>query len=650
MRLGLHRRRTGRIAIAAVVVTALSLGLTGSSVGARAAGSTPVQRTALSAGLADVQTVHGVAVFDEQPPDNDPPVDRVIFAVDAKGDDYFDVRYRPDLAAKRQTWIAQHKTAKHSDTDPQFEQTAAALTRRVLVTSSATGLQQTMSWSVDPFTGKVIAQRYRFYAGMYLQVPLTERVARSATLVWLLSSALDTQLPDHGQSAVVSPATIDAGPGWRITVRSGGRPAYTAYVDRYGLTERVTSLGGSHELEPYPLVSFHLERLSVNRPLPAGVFTMRPSYRYAPDGYSPRKPTDTPAKYGIDLHSERAFPGADLTRYTSSWTLLPSWLPSGFRLSQTVGSDDEWLALYYRRGLQTIRVGTTGRRPTWVADRGLRHGFAFGHVSDWGVGGWAGIGSHVTRLRSGALTGWPAGSGPQDVPGFNFMGTVASGVSGNLPVATLRRVVESLRQAKPGPDLPVPTPVWPVWIVLAFAGAVLAVALRARVRRGQSQTARAARARRWLLGGEAATAVGATLSWHALYGGANQFSVIGWSEPLAVLCVAAALLAGAAALWPIRTHRQAVAARVLAAGLGLASLVAALVALVYLPLMARFTITEDPNLVMKWTSIHAVAAYLTGKVCPAPGFGLYLSIAGAVIVVVAALRLWPPQPTVVVED
>ena len=48
--------------------------------------------------------------------------------------------------------------------------------------------------------------------------------------------------------------------------------------------------------------------------------------------------------------------------------------------------------------------------------------------------------------------------------------------------------------------------------------------------------------------GVAAVAVSASLSWHRLYGAGDAFSVKGWQEPLAVLTVAVALVAGAVAL------------------------------------------------------------------------------------------------------
>ncbi len=655
MRLWPHGRWRRTILIAAVaaaiVAVSLSLALVRSPVRARAAATGPAQhpQTTLSAGLADVRTVRGVVVFDGPQRGSDPPVERVIFAYDANGDGYFDIRYRPDLAAKRQAWRSYNKSDRHSDTDPQFVQTAGALTRRVVVMSAKTGLQKTMAWSVDPFTGKVISQRYRFYAGFFSDAPLVSRDARSVTLVWRLTTVLDSELPALDEHASVSPTSVAGGPGWRVVVRTGGRATYGALVDRYGLTEQVRSLQGWHDLRPFTLVPFHVEGLVVNGALPAGTFTMRPSYRYGPDGYSPRKPTDTPSKYGIDLGGERGIPLADVPRLTSSWTLVPGWLPSGYRLTQVLGWSDQHLWFVYRRGLLMIEVGTAGRRPTWVSDGELRHGFVFGHRTEWGWEGWPEIGpGAVSRLEHGAMSGWPAGDIMTEQPGHNAVGTVAFGVSGTAPFATLRRIAESVHQARPGAHLPTPRPTWPAWIALVAACLSLAAALRARQRRF-GDLATSLRRRPPLLAGLAMTAVGATLSWHALYKAGDRFAVMGWREPLAVLCVAAALLAGTAALWPARTHRQAIAARLFATGLGLASLATALVALVYLPLQARFLIDDDPNLVLKWTSGHAIAAYFGGAVCPGPGPGLYLSIAGAIVVVIAALRLWPPQPAPVVE-
>jgi len=651
----ISRTRVGRRAaigavIAAVLVCAVAA-LPGTQRTAAAA-TTVASASSLNAGLADVRTVQGVFVFDGQPSDAAQHVDRVTFAYDAEGDGYFDVRYKPDLAAKRRAWLSEHKTAQHSDTDPQFVQTASALVREVVVMSGARGLQQTMSWSIDPFTGKIIVQRYRFYAGFFSDGPLVSRDARSTTLVWKLAGMLDSDLPTFGQQGRVRAATVGGGPGWQVTVREGGRPTYTTLVDRYGLAERVASIRGWRGSRPYAVVPFHVQDLVVNRRLPVGLFTMNPSYAHGPDGYSPRKPGDTADKYGINLAGERSIPLTAVRDFTSSWTLLPGWLPPGYRLTQVIGWSDEHLWFVYRHGLLLIEVGTAGRRPAWITDGGLRHGFVFGSRGQWGQYGWAEVGTGaVSRLRHGAMTGWPAGETATVEPGRNAVGTVAFGVSGTAPFVTLRRIAESLRQARPGPHLPSPRPVWPLWIALAAAAASFAAALRAQLRQAGASAVASLLPSLPLLIGVAATAAGASLAWHALYSSGDRFVVRGWSEPLAVLCVAAALLAGTAALWPRHAgSRPLIDPRFLATGLGLASLAAALVALIYLPLPARFSIDDDLNLNLAWTSLHAFAAYFRGAVSPAPGVGLYLSIGGAVVVVVAGLRLHPRETTTADAD
>ena len=139
-----------------------------------------------------------------------------------------------------------------------------------------------------------------------------------------------------------------------------------------------------------------------------------------------------------------------------------------------------------------------------------------------------------------------------------------------------------------------------------------------------------------LLVGVALVSAGLLLSWHQLYGGRDHFTVAGWREPLALVTFAAALLAAAAAIWTPAPRRAREAMRFATLALGLATLAAVLLALVYLPVKARFFTTTDPT-DLRWTSIHDVLTYFRGVTCPAPGPGLYLSLAGAVLVAAGAV-------------
>jgi hypothetical protein len=67
------------------------------------------------------------------------------------------------------------------------------------------------------------------------------------------------------------------------------------------------------------------------------------------------------------------------------------------------------------------------------------------------------------------------------------------------------------------------------------------------------------------------------------------------------------------------------------------TLAAALLAVVYLPVEARFT--TDQGLGQVWAGLSSLPTYLRGLECPAPGPGLYVSIVGACLIVVGGVRL-----------
>ena len=547
------------------------------------------------------------------------------------------VRYRPDYPALRKQWRAALKADPHATVaDSQALQLAGALTRRVIVTDSATGLEQTKTWVVNPFTRKVLGVRYRYYR-LFSTYALT--APRDVPFVWLLSHVLDTALTAERPRVTVKDAAYRGRPAVSATVfNSDGKPAYEALIDRqYGLAERVTSLQGSRALPDYRLVPYHLEDLAVNRPIGQSRFVMKPDYRYAPRGFGPPKPTDTPDKYGLDI-DERSVPLADLSRFTSSWTLLPSWLPAGYRLASAARTtDSRHLWLFYRLGLDYLEVGTAGSSESWIGDGGIVHGLYFqAWMSKAGaeqLDGWPSIGHTVGVLRGGAMSGWPAGFGSSFEPGRNVVDTVAFGVSGTAPVATLRRVAESVRQAKPGPYLPGSGYGWWPWPLAALGVAALMLALRRR--RATNGHAPSLRRVRLALVGVAAVAVSASLSWHRLYGAGNAFSVRGWQEPLAELTVAVALFAGAVALGaPATSTRRRLTPWFLTVLLGLLTLAGTLLAVVYLPVKARFM--TDQSATVHWASIHSV---LRGVEIPLPGPGLLLAITGAVLIVVGGFLL-----------
>ena len=489
--------------------------------------------------------------------------------------------------------------------------------------------------------------RYRYYR-LFSTYALTP--PRAIPYVWLLSHVLDTALATGQPRVTIQEAAYRGSPAQSATVfNRDGRPAYEALIDRqYGLTEQVTSLEGSRTLPGDRLAPYHLEDLQVNRPVAQSRFVMKPDYRYAPQGFGKPKPTDTPDKYGIDL-DERPIPVADLARFTSSWTLLPTWLPTGYRLASAARTTDgQHLWLTYRAGLDELTVFTAGRDGSWIVDYDVGRGFV---VQTWpsdsqeGGYGWAAIGDNVIALRGGAMRGWPAGAGTSEEPGRNFAGTVAFGVNGTAPVSTLRRITASVRPAKPGPHLPGSASGWWPWLVATAALVALAFAWRRAAARSAAQTGTPAgaprapslRRARLPLIGMAAVVVGAPLSWHRLYGAGEHFAVKGWQEPLAILTVSLALFAGAAALWaPAAAAHPPVTPRFMTILLGLATFAGALLSVVYLPVKARFVTTDFEYAAPRWTSFHSL--HLNWG-CPLPGPGLWLAIAGALLIVVGGFAM-----------
>jgi hypothetical protein len=656
--------KTARVAAAvATLLLALVAGtillpdLPGQHHSAQAATGATLPAATLSAGLAQVRSIQGVFVPDGQSTDEQSVVDRVIFAASSNGDSSFDVRYRPDYQARQQQWRAALKAdPRVAVDDPTQLEMAGALTRELVVMNGESGLQQTKSWIVNPFTHEVVGVRYRFYGG--LDFPAASG-GRSVEFVWLLSHMLDTALDAGAPRVIVQGADYAGEPAERAVVfNSNGKPAYEALIDRrYGLVERVTSLQGSRELPANRLVPFHLESLKVNQPVARDLFVMRPDHRFAPSGIGPPKPTDTPDKYGIDF-DEQAVPIADLSRFTSSWTLLPTWLPAGYWLASAHRTTDgQQLWLIYRLGMDELTVGTAGTHDDWIDDGEIGHGFV---VQTWpsdpqeGGYGWTAIGNAVSALRSGAMKGWPAGAGSSEEPGRNFVGTVAFGVSGTSPVSTLRRVAESVRPAKPGPHLPGSAYDWWPWLVAMAATVALALAWRRAATPAATQPealsaaqrAPSMRRARLTLIGVAAVVFGALLSWHRLYG-AGDFAVRGWQEPLAILTVSLALFAGAAALLaPGTAARPRLTPRVLTILLGLATLAGALLSVVYLPVKARFVTTDFEYTAPSWTSFHSL--HLNWG-CPLPGPGLWLAIAGALLIVVGGFAMRTRRPAAAPE-
>jgi hypothetical protein len=634
-------------AIALVVILVL-LGLPGSqqtSPSRAAAAQLPL--VPLNAGLAQVQTVQGVFIYDT--PDvsaGNSVLASVRFALSSDGDGAFDLHYRPDYAAAKRAWLQAKKANGPGVQTTQSLMQAAAEVRQEVVVDGNSGLTQTKTWSVNPFTGALVGLRYRFYRGIFNSGNQVLLAPREVQQVWLLSSELRLALAQGQHKVTVSDVTFAGRPAYRALIYGpAGKPADVALIDREtGLTLRVSALPGAANSGFYYLTPFHLEQLRVNQPIAPIRLVMSPDYRYAPDGFSAHRSSDRPASYGIDL-GERAFPVADLSRHTSSWTLLPRWLPSGYRLQRAVTQlGQQWMWLTYRRGLSELTVSTAaqGAAGAMGSSAGVLSGFIF-RSSPMGPGLWPAIGPGVHAMRGGAMAGWPTGYGASiDRGGQSGVGTATFWVGGNLPASVAQRVAASMQQVRPGPYLPRSQYVWQPWLTLGVAAIVaLGVVLRVRSRRranAPDAVQETVKRVRLPLFGLVLVAAGASLSWHQLWGAGEHFSMLGWREPLGVTTVALALLACAAAVWALAApSKPPLRPMFLTTALGLMTLAAALLAVVYLPVEARFT--TDQGLGQVWAGLSSLPTYLRGLECPAPGPGLYVSIVGACLIVVGGVRL-----------
>jgi len=651
-------RRWAATLAAAAVVTAAVLALVGIPGVEQTSipGATAADRVVaiIDDGLSRVNTLQGVYVLDDDVKRDDERtgIRTIRFAATTHGRRFYDVRYDPDWGAKQEDWRRDLKNDPAFVHDPDLLASDAATVRQIVVSNPGACLLQMKTWCVDPFTHKTIGVRYRFFRGL----PLTALgPSKQVQQVWALSNELRTQLVERQPRVVLKEVVRDERSTYQaIIIGDDDKPAYEVLIDKeFGVAWQVRALAEpsrtSDEGPGVWLTPYHLERVAINKPIDPDLFVMKPDYRYAPSGFGRPDRVDTPEDYGVDFEL-RPFPVADLAAHTSSWTLLPTWIPAGYRLEQaTTYPGDIRIWLTYRRGLNELEVGTWGGDAGPALERSLP-AFVFqaaGGATFLDDREWPDVGSPVRPLQHGALAGWPAGThlvlfgdrGRNDV-----WASLGSGVSGTLPMADLRKMVDSLHPVKPGPHVPEDDYEWQAWIALGAAVAVApGVALLWWGRRGGGAPPPAPlpslRVVRRPLVGVLLVVVGATFSWHRLYGEGNDFGVRGWHEPLGVAVVALALLAGAAAAWaPLAPPRPPIGPRFLTTLLGLFTLAGALTAIVYLPVKARFTVDAAAQY-EEWGRLGQFADFLRSAYCPAPGPGLYLSIVGAALIVVGGLRM-----------
>lgn len=635
---------------AALIALVLVLNLTGLP-GVRQATPPPAAAAKLvaviDAGLTRVETLQGAFVFDAPLSASGSKIASVDFASASDGNRAFDAHYVPDYKALRKGWLSANKGSAPPGAKRDEMMMYAAKVRQRVVVDGRTGFMQSKAWSIDPVTRKLVGLRYRYYRGLVVVGGRVLISPRDVQQIWLLSSRLRSALAEQQPNVTLSDAFYRGRPAYRAVIYSNDRKsAYVALVDKeYGITLRLSSVLGSHGSEDLELTPFHIEDLRVNEPIDPATFVMKPDFRYAPDGFSKRWATDTPRKYGIDL-GERAFPVSELPKHTSSWTLMPTWIPKGYSLQLAVAWPDfSWMWLTYRQGMSDITVAAAGKSATGA--RGAKTpdltGFVFSATRD-GLDTWPAIGFGVSVMPAGAMAGWPAGHGDFSYPGLTSVSTATFAISGNVPVDTLERMAESARQVKPGPYLPEGRYSWQPWVALAVAVAFTAAALLLVIRRRRLLADLGARLPLWKsvrlpLIGLALVVAGASLSWHRMYGIGNDFSVLGWGDPVAVVTVALALLALVAAIWLLTAPaRPPVGPRFLTTLLGLLTVAGVILSVVYLPVKARF-VTGLFGDGIAWTGVSSLGTYLRGEACPAPGPGIYLALIGACLIVVGGIRL-----------
>ena len=94
----------------------------------------------------------------------------------------------------------------------------------------------------------------------------------------------------------------------------------------------------------------------------------------------------------------RVYPATELDRLASPATLVPSWVPAGYRLDSVFGAPGQELALVYRRGLLQLIVDSFGR------DYLLKHRALAFDRTDWPTL----ESDQLVQMGRGPLAGWPA--------------------------------------------------------------------------------------------------------------------------------------------------------------------------------------------------------------------------------------------------
>ena len=604
-------RRKGSLLAAAALAAALAIILSFAGVpgmhGTQAPTASAADRlaAAIDAGLAKVQTMRGVMVFDQ-------PLgvrtgarpETALFAATAAGDRLVDMRYRPDWAGVLDQYRlqlealrkqkAKYSAAAYKRALSDLESYRLAVSRTVFVDSAAGRTSSYAFFSSDALTHKLAYAKYAdlgWYAGLH-----GTPGAADAGRVWALATQLRSLMADHPDIAVAD-TTYEGRPATRVAVQAaGGGPAWEAIVDKqYGVTlaVRVVKQGSNDNVN---IRAFHVEHLRVNDPLPRSTFVIRPDYRSTATGHAqvPGAPKVKIVNMADGAPVVHPYAPSELARVASGTELVPQAVPAGFRLVEVARSGVDHrtpVTLVYRRGMSEFVVWSGAR----LANDDTAGGIAGFDRGTWP--NWTAAGAEFVVIHGGVLDGAPAallaGVG-EPATAQIWTATRDVSIGGDLSRAELLTIAGSLRPMKNG--------VWgktsadvmsllAVMVALCAAVVTLAawlVAVRRRELAERPQLGLLA----WPLIGLVLVVCGAGLSWHALLHNGTGYASRGWNEPLGRWVIAVAVVAVVCAAWRelARGRRGPIGPKLLAGLAALAALAGSAFALVWLPLEARFIV------------------------------------------------------------
>ncbi len=652
--------------LAVAVLAAVLLGLAGQS-GASSPDAASSGGQALDAGIAHVQTVRGVLVLD-------PPYRATstfsrmawtAFTATATGDRKADVHYAVDWARAQRAYaaaLARPRKTKGSLPAAQYAQQLkdlkaqqAVATRTQWVVNAARRTSTLVFFYADPLTRRPARAKY-MEMGPTNGLPPTPDHTYSLR-VWELATQLRAMMAEQSGIAVAE-TTVDGQPGYRVDVpASGDTAAWTALIDKAsGLTAAVRLPAATTPDRADFNPPFHVTKLVVNDPLPAGAFTVTPDYRVLP--HPAGVPQVVTMDFGGPKPGETLYsPPGRLRDVAPPSTLLPSRVPSGYRLAlverRTIGAVP-FTALTYRRGMNAFVVWSGDRLANVsVDDSGVAESdriAAFDRTTWPPLGGPLSAVVATDAVSGGAFDGAPAAASAAGV-GFPtelqaWTATKEADLRGDLTRAEILSVAGSLQPLESGawhePAVGVPAL---IAVVAAAVAAAATVWFWVRARRRTSGTTRPRlTVLTWPLVGLALVIAGACLDWHALLHNGPAWGIRGWDEPLGRWVIAAAIAAVACAAWRqlAARRRGPVGLRFLSVLLAAVALAGSAFALVYLPLVARFTVQPDSGGDM--TAESWLLRIVSSRFSPSATTGLYVSIVGVLLLFAGIVMLRAPQP------